>query len=364
MPVSGDFLNRRFEKASFGGYKPSDVDSFMNELSEYLRSEERAKAELRRKVDDAQKKLADYRSEEDSLKNTLLNAQRLADNLVKDAQEKADLILKDANIKAENIIGSATKDIELRSGEAERIKKEVTAFKLNVMRLYKAQLELIRDIPSEEVPEQKADGVTAPAQAPQKTEVSAEIKTPVEIVPPAEIAAQVAPIVEEEPHDDPQSILQNNKEEQNAKSEKPADAQEPAKAEAVKITNISSIEVPKEPQEPQFDEEPAEIHKKQAFDFDKATNQSVPKRRTAMPMKPVESAKQERKPESETENQSAAATVKLNLRYNTKTGEYEPIGMNFSENKDKDGDGVKFGADYNMRTDSFDDGLWHHGRRK
>jgi hypothetical protein len=73
--------------------------------------------------------------------------------------------------------------------------------------------------------------------------------------------------------------------------------------------------------------------------------------------------------ENETKDQ-VAATVMLNLRYNQKTGEYEPIDApksfdlsDFSAEQNEKGS-IKFGAAYDISTDSFKDGTSRHGSKK
>ncbi len=134
MPTPGDLLNRRFEKASFGGYKSSEVDSFMVEAASVISQMNRETAELKRKLEAAEKKLVSFEDEEENIKGALLNAQRLADRMIKDAQTKADLTIRDAQIKAENIVDKSQGEIMLRHDEAEQIKQEVSDFKSKIMR--------------------------------------------------------------------------------------------------------------------------------------------------------------------------------------------------------------------------------------
>ncbi len=64
------------------------------------------------------------------------------------------------------------------------------------------------------------------------------------------------------------------------------------------------------------------------------------------------------------EQAAATATVKLNLRYNHKTGEYEPTDTHKPDDLSTSGkseEGFKFGAGYDIKTDSF---AQHDGKHK
>jgi cell division initiation protein len=315
MPTYGDLLNRRFEKVSFGGYKTADVDSFMAELSTTLSQSGRETTELKRKLEAAEKKIEKFESEEENLKNTLLNAQKLADSIVKEAQEKADIALmqaqekaglmtQSAQFKAENVIDCAQSEIEMRKEEASRLKREISDFKLSVMRLYKAQLELISEIPSEDPPAQPVE---------EKEEVQ---------VPPQE-----------------EDILPGSS--------------------SAETNSVETIENPPKEENPAAEENIA-------FEEAAVTESEA----TAEPQVPVEeeTAEEPTRPQETEEEQKPMRTVKLNLRYNEKTGEYEPISQPLDDKdklrQDKDGDGLKFGADYNIRTDSFNGGSGRRPWRK
>lgn len=280
MPTPGELLNRRFEKANFGGYKAADVDSFMADLASVTSKANRETAELKRKLEAAEKKVQFLQNDEENIKTTLINAQRLADRIIKDAKEKADITLRDAQIKAEKITSKAEKEIEFRRDEAQQIKQEVSDFKLNIMRQYKTHLELISKLPSIEAPSEED----------------------------AEPDKQPADEVENEP-------------EQAEKTEIDATAEEEAAASTVTAETEGTEQ--KSKQESKEEDAAAETENENAEDKDQKKTETDDK------IEPV---------------------VKLNLRYNEKTGEYEPVN---SENSDDSTDGYKFGADYDISTDSF-----------
>lgn len=320
MPNSAELLGRHFEKAGFGGYKAADVEAFIDDIRTYMSAQNKEIADLKRKLDEAVKKSSEYASKTESLKNTLLNAQIVADKTIADAKKEAEKLIADAKteaaaslsstkIKVENMLDCAESEVKMRKEEAESIKAETYEFKLKLMKLYRAQIELINEIPAE-----------------KPVEISTETSTET----PTEASTET--------DDSEEEVIEETKTE--------------AVHEEVKTQDVVG--------------EPAVV-KPEPIENTEKTDEAPKKAKDAKP--------EEKKPEEEapivaaqtkTEEEAAPTqikTVKLNLRYNEKTGEYEPLGaehrenepglFNFGSKKGKNGDGLKFGADYNIRTDSF-----------
>lgn len=194
-----------FGKAGFSGYKPEDVDVFIDRVEETVtqlendkKSADRTIAELTARNNELQEKLAvlaekveSYRSEEDKIKDAIISAQRLSSDSINDAKQKAGLMLKDAKEEANKTLTQAqSKSKELienaekrakevkskaekeadeimkkaieeaskaageyikKSGEKkkelEEVQKQVTAFRSSLLEMYKKHLEAINHIP-------------------------------------------------------------------------------------------------------------------------------------------------------------------------------------------------------------------------
>lgn len=174
---------KKFEKAALG-YKPESVDSFLFEVSESYNAVVEENKQLQKKIQVLAEKIQEYREQEDSLRDTLLTAQRLGDSLLKESKTKADIIIKDATAKAEKIVENAQKKLEGEQIALTKMQREVSGFKTRLMSLYKTHIELISALPDYEEPKEE--------------EVAAEAEAPVEETPVAEEVAQAeeAPVEE------------------------------------------------------------------------------------------------------------------------------------------------------------------------
>lgn len=148
MLTTTDITNKKFEK-KMSGYKTIDVDSFLVEVTSTISQINRETADLKRRLDAANKKLSEYETEQSTLTSALLNAHRMAETVVKDAQAKADLTVRYAEIRAEKITEKVKESIVAEQEEFVRLKKEITEFRSGVLDTYKKHIELILAIPSQ-----------------------------------------------------------------------------------------------------------------------------------------------------------------------------------------------------------------------
>lgn len=185
MLTIDEIRNISFRKANFSGYKPEDVDDFIDEVLLSFEEKNKENESLIRKLEILAKRVEEYREEEESIRSTLLNAQKLADASVREAKHKAEVILKDASVQAERLVASAQKEVLEQQEMLDHLKSEVSSFRTKLLSIYKEHLTLIDALPAEEeAQDQPAAEEEAPQPQPQATE-----------------EAPVPPIVEEEPAD-------------------------------------------------------------------------------------------------------------------------------------------------------------------
>ena len=96
-----------FTKAMMGGYNMAMVDEFLDELTDDYTALYKENAALKAKLKVLVEKVEDYRATEDSMRATLLTAQKMADSIVHEAEAKRDQILAQAETDAREKIGRA-----------------------------------------------------------------------------------------------------------------------------------------------------------------------------------------------------------------------------------------------------------------
>ena len=139
MLTPNEIANKTFEKTKFSGYRPEDVDVFMQEVASAMAALQAEKNELEAKIEVLPDKVEEYRNDEDSLRAALIGAQKLGDNIVKESKNKAELIMRDVQIKAERIVENAQHKIEKEQYALQLMQTEVKNFKekFSIIRIYK-----------------------------------------------------------------------------------------------------------------------------------------------------------------------------------------------------------------------------------
>lgn len=184
MIASDDVRRVTFDRA-MRGYRCEDVDDYLKQVADSIDSLAAENDDLQKKLVILAQRIDQYRADEDTLSTTMINAQRLGENVIKEAKQKAAEIIRAANIKAEDREQRARDEVELAQQELVTIKQEADAFKKRLMDLYRQHIEMIAKIPEyhtnraeqqaaqpqpepQEVPQQPApQPVEQPAPAPQ-----------------------------------------------------------------------------------------------------------------------------------------------------------------------------------------------------
>jgi DivIVA domain-containing protein len=150
MLVPNKIKDIQFSRA-VRGYKDTEVDEFLNQISKNYSEIYKENAELVRKLEILAEKLEEYRSDEENMRLVLVKIQKLAETKIKEANIKADLAIKSADIKAERIILEAKKEVEKERRNYEKLQFEATRFKQKLNMIYHTHMDLINNMPSVEI---------------------------------------------------------------------------------------------------------------------------------------------------------------------------------------------------------------------
>ncbi len=159
------------------GYRAEEVDDFIDECVETLEQYRKDNEEATQKMKMLADKLAEYRNDEDSIRAALLNAQRAGDTALREAEEKAALIIEEAQTRAKEIEAESQKQIGEQKQELDRVRREVSQFKQQLLTMYKEHLAQINVLPEAEevaVTETTEEVITVSPIAEEDTEAPAQ----------------------------------------------------------------------------------------------------------------------------------------------------------------------------------------------
>ena len=142
-----DIKNASFRRANFGGYKPEDVDAFIDDVQISFEQLIAEKEELLSRVKDLSAKVDKFYEEDNSIKSVILNAQKIAEKTLDDAKSKTSDMINSAAEKSEKMINEAKKKVSINAEISEKLKEESSKLRKKLEEIYEKHMKIIRDIP-------------------------------------------------------------------------------------------------------------------------------------------------------------------------------------------------------------------------
>lgn len=112
------------ERAVFGGYSVESVDDFLEPLTEDYITLYKENAVLKSKMRVLVEKLEEYRSQESTMNNAIVAAQKTCDEMIAEAQRKCARIMNDAEAEMKSKAGNVDAAV---AAEAERLNRAKAA---------------------------------------------------------------------------------------------------------------------------------------------------------------------------------------------------------------------------------------------
>ena len=173
MFTAEDIKNVSFSK-SMSGYKPEEVDTFLDKVeSDYL-SFEKISNEYQAEISRLQNEIDSAEHSKNSIQSVLLSAQKLAEQIVAEAKEKSVEMVRNAeasvavitaqeketvtafeikaaerkaNLEADSSTAAANDSVQRQQVLFDKLKLEIAAFKSAVTSKYKEHLSVLQEIP-------------------------------------------------------------------------------------------------------------------------------------------------------------------------------------------------------------------------
>jgi len=137
-----DIHNKDFSR-KFRGYDSDEVDQFLDLIVEDFEKLYKESIDIKEKYRVIKEKVDSYRAIEETLKETLVTAQKTAEDVVTNAQKKADLILREAAAEALRLVQQGNERLAELKFQREESQRQLDVFKVRFKKLLEAELELL-----------------------------------------------------------------------------------------------------------------------------------------------------------------------------------------------------------------------------
>ncbi|MGN1112591.1 MAG: DivIVA domain-containing protein [Acutalibacteraceae bacterium] len=148
MLTIDEVKNISFRRANLGGYRPEDVEAFINDVVATLEQSKKDKIELVKKLDILAKRIEEYRRDEENVRGALINAQKVMNATKKEANEEAQRIVNEAKLKAQDIIVNANSSVVEQKNNYLKLQADAVVLREQLLEIYKNHLALIDELPT------------------------------------------------------------------------------------------------------------------------------------------------------------------------------------------------------------------------
>ena len=193
-----------FPKAVMGGYNMAAVDEFLDELTDDYTALYKENATLKAKLKVLVEKVEEYRATEDSMRATLLTAQKMADSIVHEAEGKRDQMLRDAETTVQAQVSQHQQELDAAQERLRQGQQELARFINTSRELCERELRFLEQLPQAEV-EAPAAPAVSPVEEIEEHVMAAFSSQKVEPEKPEEEAPAEpeAPAADDYPEGDP-----------------------------------------------------------------------------------------------------------------------------------------------------------------
>ncbi len=152
MELSPLEVTQREFGRKFRGLDPEEVQTFLEQVAEEMTRLLHETSDRAAQTQRLEAELRVHQEREDSLRNTLITAQKMTEEIKANAKREADLMLKEAELKAERLLEQAHRKLAQVQAEIAELQRQRELFASKLRGLLKSHLELLDVEPQKPTP--------------------------------------------------------------------------------------------------------------------------------------------------------------------------------------------------------------------
>lgn len=130
-----DIRQQQFKGKMLGGLDPDDVDSFLQAVAVEMEGLLRENTELKEQASRQTRELTDHAQREKDLRETMLAAQRITDEMKANAQKEAELIVSEAQLQARRLVDEAERKVADLQARIQDVRRQRLQFEAELKSL-------------------------------------------------------------------------------------------------------------------------------------------------------------------------------------------------------------------------------------
>ena len=138
-----DIQQQQFKGKMLGGLDPNDVDSFLQVVSQEMESLVRENTELKEQSRTTALQVEELSQRETNLRETMLAAQRITEEMKNNAQKEANLVVSEAELKGERILADAEMRLSQLNSQIHEVRRQKLQFEMALKSLIETHLKML-----------------------------------------------------------------------------------------------------------------------------------------------------------------------------------------------------------------------------
>lgn len=138
-----DIQQQQFKGKLFGGLDSEDVDAFLQTVSGEMEDLIRENTDLKEQARRVAADLDDMKQKETTLRETMLAAQKITEEMKANSQKEATLLISEAELKAEQIIADADRKLAELKNHIQELRREKLQFETALKSLLDTHYKLL-----------------------------------------------------------------------------------------------------------------------------------------------------------------------------------------------------------------------------
>lgn len=138
-----DIQQQQFKGKMLGGLDPNDVDSFLQLVAQEMESLIRENEDLKEQSHKVALQVAEMTQREANLRETMLAAQKITEEMKSNAQKEATLLISEAELKGERILAAAEQKLAQLNNNIHEIRRQKLQFETALKSLLETHLKML-----------------------------------------------------------------------------------------------------------------------------------------------------------------------------------------------------------------------------
>ena len=149
MRLSGVEIQIKDFSKSLRGYDVKEVRDFLDQVARQFEQLAYENKSMKDKVREKELTILGFSDEKTMLKNTMVTAKKVTDDIKKDATKEATQIMTQAKLKADALLKQAQQNLKVAIDEVKRVKKQKQELSFQIRTTLEAHLKLLDQLEQE-----------------------------------------------------------------------------------------------------------------------------------------------------------------------------------------------------------------------